>query len=609
MRVASVVFASPLPQLDKEFDYFIPSTLDASIHFGSLVSVPFGKSKTSKNGYVVGIKDESEFGSELASVASVESSLQLITPEQYELCKAIAKRQAGLVGELLSTAVPKRSVRAEKNFVSPTPRPEKPKPSNQVSRSFVSPGLLDVDSEGHWSTLYTKKAAENIAQGRGVLIVVPDFRDIEVLEKAIESAGLAEQSVRISSEDSLTQRWVAHLRATSGTPLITYGTRRAIFAPSTNLGLIMVWDDGDDSHIEQSSPYWNTRDVALSRSELEHCDIVFASHSSSAEVARLIEIGYLTYQETQSQTPPVRISESKERLDDESFALISRTLSDNKPVLIQVSNLGYASAIACLKCKEIRRCSTCQTALWIDPTKTARCRSCKQSYSTQCSCGGSNYRPISVGSKALTDQLSRSFPNATVLHTSGAERVTRIERKGILVIATPGAEPSVEGGYELIVFADSLNMVGLPRLRALENACSKWANALAKCSKTGLAIYVGITGRLASQLRSSNFVEIVREDAVERMEIGLPPASRTLNISSANKTDLSDLRERLQIELPEARLISETATNIAYTYSIAAGIETAEKVVSITSEISRASKKRKPGQRVFFVNMDDNKVI
>jgi primosomal protein N' len=187
--------------------------------------------------------------------------------------------------------------------------------------------------------------------------------------------------------------------------------------------------------------------------------------------------------------------------------------------------------------------------------------------------------------------------------------VTRIERKGILVIATPGAEPSVEGGYELIVFADSLNMVGLPRLRALENACSKWANALAKRSRTGLAIYVGITGRLADQLRSSNFMEIVREDAVERMEIGLPPASRTLSISSANKNDLSDLRERLEIELPEARLISETATSIAYTYAIATGIETAEKVVSITSEISRASKKRKPGQRVFFVNMDDNKVI
>jgi len=187
--------------------------------------------------------------------------------------------------------------------------------------------------------------------------------------------------------------------------------------------------------------------------------------------------------------------------------------------------------------------------------------------------------------------------------------VTRIERKGILVIATPGAEPWVEGGYELIVFADSLNMVGLPRLRALENASSKWANALAKCSKTGLAIYVGITGRLADQLRSSNFIEIVREDVVERMEIGLPPASRTLSISSANKNALSDLRERLQIELPEARLISETASNIAYTYSIATGIETAEKVVRITAEFSRASKKRKPGQRVFFVNMDDNKVI
>jgi hypothetical protein len=93
------------------------------------------------------------------------------------------------------------------------------------------------------------------------------------------------------------------------------------------------------------------------------------------------------------------------------------------------------------------------------------------------------------------------------------------------------------------------------------------------------------------------------------MEIGLPPASRTLNISSANKNDLADLKERLQTEMPEARLISETAAALAYTYAIAAGSETAEKVVRITSEISRASKKRKPGQRVFFVNMDDNKVI
>jgi primosomal protein N' (replication factor Y) len=609
MRVASVVFASPLPQLDKEFDYFIPSSLDGLIQFGSMVSVPFGKSKTTKTGYVVSIKDESEFGSELASIASVESCLQLVTPEQYALCKAIAKRQAGLVGELLSTAVPKRSVRAEKNFANSASRIENPAHSSKVSRSFVLPGLLDAEHEGHWSTLFAKSAAEYISKGKGVLVVVPDFRDMEELEKAIDSAGLAERSVRISSEDTLTQRWLAHLKATAGTPLVTYGTRGAIFAPSANLGAILVWDDGDDSHIEQSSPYWNTRDVALSRSELEHCDIIFASHAPSAEVARLIEIGYLTYQQTQSQTPPVRISETSERLDEESFALISRTLSANKPVLIQVSNLGYASAIVCLKCKEIRRCSTCQTALWIDPTKTARCRSCKQSYSTQCSCGGSNYRPISVGSKALTDQLSRSFPNATVLHTSGAERVTNIERKGILVIATPGAEPSVEGGYELIVFADSLNMVGLPRLRALENACSKWANALAKCSKTGLVIYVGITGRLADKLRSSDFMAIVREDAVERMEIGLPPASRTLSISSASKNALSDIRERLLIDLPEARLISETATSIAYTYSIATGIETAEKLVSITSEMSRASKKRKPGQRVFFVNMDDNKVI
>ncbi len=310
-----------------------------------------------------------------------------------------------------------------------------------------------------------------------------------------------------------------------------------------------------------------------------------------------------------SLQPPVRISGSNERFDEETFALISKTLSSDKPVLIQVSNLGYASAIACLKCKEIRRCSDCSTALWIDPSKIARCRSCKREYSSQCDCGGANYRPISVGSQALTDQLSRSFPEANVIHSSGAERITKIERKGILVISTPGSEPSVAGGYELIVFSDSLNMIGIPRLRALENACSKWSNALAKISKSGRTIYVGITGELAEQLRASNYYAIVRRDTIERMEIGLPPSSRTLSVSSSSLDDLRIFRDRLIGEVPDVRSINETSSSIAFTYSIASGAETAAAVSRIATEVTRASKHKKPGQRVFFVNMDDNKVI
>lgn len=609
MRVASVVFASPLPQLDKEFDYFIPSSIDDKISIGSLVSVPFGSSKKLKTGFVVAIKSESNFTKELAEISGLESSRPVLTLEQYELCKAIAKRQAGLVGELLSTAVPKRSVRADKAFPSIT-KVERGKTLRATpTRTFITPGLMDIEPENHWTNIFLTLATEHLLEGRGVIIVVPDFRDLEVLESRISSSAISHSAVRVSSEDSLTERWTAHLRATSGEPLITYGTRGAVYAPSSNLGAIMVWDDGDDSHIEQSSPYWNTRDVALTRSELEHCDLVFAAHSPSSEICRLIEIGYFQHTCIDSMKPPVRISQSNERFDEETFALISKTLSNGKPVLVQVSNLGYASAIACLECKEIRRCKDCNTALWIDPSKVARCRSCKREYSSQCECGGSSYRPISVGSQALTDQLSRSFPEANVIHSSGAERITKIERKGTLVISTPGAEPAVVGGYELIVFSDSLNMIGIPRLRALENACSRWSNALAKISKSGKAIYVGITGELAEQLRASNYFAIVRRDAIERIEIGLPPSSRTLSVSSSSHDDLRIFRDKLIGEIPDLRSINETSSSVAFTYSIASGSETAAAVSRIATEVALASKRKKPGQRVFFVNMDDNKVI
>ena len=612
MAVASVVFASPLPQLDKTFDYSIPEHLIGKIQFGIQVSVPFGKSKKAKTGIVVAVQEASEFTGTTLDVIDVVSKFPTLTKQQYALCKAVATRQAGQTGELMVTAVPKRSVRAESKYQiiargsETIPDVGKRTPD----RTFTTPALYHNSASNSWVANFIARARVQIDLGKSVLVVLPDYRDVEKFEAGLISSDLLTHSIDISSNDSLVERWTAHLKAINETATIVYGTRSTIFAPCQNLGAILIWDDGDESHTEQSSPYWTTRDVALQRSELETCELHFSSHSPSAEICRLIEIGYLDFEKLPNSKGLVRLTESTTRLDDESFALVSSTLAKGKPVLVQVATKGFANALACVSCKEVRRCSDCESALWLDNNRVLRCRSCKRSSTESCKCGGKTLRPISVGSNALAEQLARSYPNATVVHSSGVERTTRIERNGTLVIATPGAEPEVDGGYELAVFVDAWSMVGMPVLRSLESSCQKWANALSTCAPSAIAIFVGLRGSLTDDIKNLDFFGIVRKDMLERSELGLPPSTRVITITSSNSVDKTRIEEQVALALPE--LIQLPANNgnvVAYSYSIASGSTVASTIKEIAQRASASSKSKIPGQRVYFIKMDDYKVI
>jgi primosomal protein N' (replication factor Y) len=609
MKVASVVFASPLPQLDKEFDYLIPEELEAGIKLGVQVEVPFGSGKKPKTGIVVGIDGKSDFTGKLLEVNGVTSPLEVLSREQYKLAQAVASRQAGIVGELLSSAIPKRSKRAEAKFVLQSSADLSTNDQPVVTRQYLTPAHLDGDKHANWAIQFIELLRPESAKGRSVLVVLPDYRSVGEFEAALEANSLSRQAFRQSSSDGAIDRWTNHLHAVHQEGLIVYGTRGAAFAPCKNLGLILIWDDGDDSHHEQSSPYWNSRDVLLQRSELENVSIVFSSHSPSAEVSRLVEIGYLSHIDHSGAKPLVRVTQGSERLDQETFALVSKTLKNNSPVLIQIANLGFATALVCTSCKEVQRCVDCQTALWLDPAKVIRCRGCKRAYGNLCKCGGKNFRATSQGSHALTEQLARSFPESVVLTSTGSERITRVERKGILVIATPGAEPSVDGGYEAIILADAQKMLGYPRLRALEQACQKWANALAHLAQTGIGVVVGLTGVLADQVRDLAFMEIVGQDMLERTDLGLPPATRLMSITGANTTDLESLKTKLSSLEELHQIPTSNGKTVAYTFSIANGSSVANDVRLAVSQVTKESRNRLPGQRLLFINMDDQSVI
>ncbi len=620
--VAKVRFSSPLPQLDKEFDYLVPEEFQSQIAFGHLVEVPFGSGGKLKTGVVCGIQNEDKPRDKLLSVQATITALPVFTETQLKLCLAVAERQAGVVGELLSVSIPKRYQRAEAKFESIAPPISSSKAFGHTTlidslrenqRLYYQPMLFDGSNVApDWALQFAHSCLDQFNSGKSSLVVLPDFAELAKFERALEHLAILSLGIRHTSSDTGSNRYLNHLSSITRVG-INYGLRGAAFAPAVDLGLIAIWDDGDESHIEQTAPYWNSREVLLQRTELEQTKLVIASHSPSAEVIRLIDIGYMKKIDSTRESANVVITDLPDRLDSQTFALISTLLSTGKPVLMQIANAGWATALVCVSCKESRTCPNCAGSVWVDPSGKIRCRSCKtQLQLSTCTCGKTSTRPTRLGASAIAKQMQRSFPYATVVHSNGENRITRIKSGALLVVATPGAEPEVEGGYSCVLIADAPVMAGAPRLRALEQSLSKWANAVSLAKRDSCIVFVGLRDALAQHMRSLAFYKSVEEDYKDREDLGLPPITRLASIVSSNPVDHERLLKAFAESLSsdKVRMLGVTQPNtlvLDFPYSF--GIELANTLKDLTVKLTASSKAKKPGERVYRINMDDGKVI
>lgn len=130
--VARVVLESPLPQLDRVFEYEIPAELGGQLGEGMRVKVPLRTGGRVVGGYVVELTDEPEYTGRLAKVDQLVSGARVLPPELARLARAVADRQAGTMSDVLRLAIPARSARLEARWLddetgSAPPVPPRPR--------------------------------------------------------------------------------------------------------------------------------------------------------------------------------------------------------------------------------------------------------------------------------------------------------------------------------------------------------------------------------------------------------------------------------------------------------------------------------------------------
>ena len=553
-KFAKVAIESPLPQLDRLFDYRIPADLADSCTVGVRVRVPFGKGGTLHDGFVIEIIDASDFAA--ADLAEVISSAPVLPPSHYKFLRAVADRQAGTLGELFKLAVPKRSVRVEKVWLSrpfgALPRftqalsfPGKPESFTGRLTALAEPRLIACSFQGEtvalnqqlqlqgWIALFVSAALEKLSQGKSTIIVVPDFRDQERIRNAFGQLGIGAVVTDYATDQVGSARYASYLRCLNDEPSVVIGSRSAIYAPIANLGAILVWDDVDQSLHEPTAPYIHAREVALLRQQMSTCDLLLAGHTRSAEVQRLLEIGYLTDASARFAPPRIAVTEPGLRVDSTSYQVVKSALDAGGSVLVQVAATGTSVSTYCADCGERSQCGTCHGPLFIDDKGTPRCRWCSAlNLNSRCvACGSSKLRQGAAGSTRTASELAKSFPGVAVVEATFAKRVTQLAAGKRMVVATPGAEPVVDGGYNAVILLDGQKLLARDTLRATEQAIDLWSNAVSLLAPKGQAVGVGLASPIGQKFALWDQQGLAAEELAHRKELNFPPHHRLASIT------------------------------------------------------------------------------
>lgn len=614
---ARVVFQSPLPALDREFEYEVPNDLVSAVTVGCRVKVPFAGQ--TKEGFVVALDSVREFPGKLSSIHSVTSSVPVLKPHIYLLLKSVAARQCCNVGELLDNAVPKRSVRVEKNFS--LSQMELPKlPAGSKIAELVRPVFDTSVGLPSFMTRIAKLATEYFESGRSVIVCVPDFRDVRGLEKLLAQAIPSGDFSIVDSSDVGSKRYESFLNQLQPTPRVVVGTRSAIYSPVSQDAAVIVWDDGDQSHQDQQAPYLTTREIALIRQSQFKSPLHFLAHARSVEVQRLVEIGYLTESSTDTWRPRVVISEGR-GLEGTSFKAIKLGL-ETGPVLFQVAAPGTARSLYCATCNTRSQCNKCNGPLWMNAKQEIVCRWCGQfNLNFNCKpCGGNKLSQGAAGATRWVEQLGKSFPGIPIKEVAVEKGPFEISDKPQIIVATPGIEPVAKAGYSAMVFVDCAAQLGRDSLRAPEDALRGWLNALGFMRSSGAAVAVGVSPEVSKALSLGEVASTTSDLLAEREELGFPPARRIVSATGSRElvTQLGNLLK--QIDGVKVLGVASSVTNSAdtdyrmlasFTYASGNQVSTAarEFLIGLGSKSLRTNAKSGRSIRPVTIKFDDPRVL
>lgn len=612
LPVARVWVDTGVFHLDTPFDYGVPEDFSQVVQTGVRVQVEFGTSM--QEAIVIERTASSPNSGNLKQILKVLSPNPVATEQTIRLFQLVARRWAGSPYDVIRSAIPPRIAAIDKEeIISDSTIGKRLQEPGALPRALAQPKI-----RAFWALppstsrldILTDLVVTRAAIGQ-VLLILPDEKDLSAVEQELLRYFPDNAVARLDGNLTRGQRYRNFIHVTKGHFNIVLGLRGAIFAPlKENVTIIVAGESSENLH-EKRAPGWNARDVALMRSREDSTSLILVGYSPSLEVARLIETGWLTHISSKSRRDVVAIPPTMgELLPSGAFSIIRKALAFG-PVLFVVPRKGYGNSVLCNKCRNIALCNCGGRLELTGSGEDPVCVICRTMYPNwKCKwCQSGDIYLASRGIDRFAEEIGRSFPNFAVINSSGEHIIESIPYSPSLVVATPGAQPSTEGGYACVALLEGLRFFGHSELRSTESSREIFFQSAALVGISGrIFITLSPTHPIVAALTRWDASPAVRKELNEREQLNFPPYYRFICIFLETKEAMK-FHDGLVQAQGEARL--EKEVHIAGPHELSDGnsriilsapVSKAESVVDFIHELQRRrSISRKP---LFTIRVD-----
>ncbi|NLX82352.1 MAG: primosomal protein N' [Clostridiales bacterium] len=274
--------------------------------------------------------------------------------------------------------------------------------------------------------VYIRCARECLAAGRGVIVLIPEI----VLTPQMVSwfrGRFGDVAAVLHSRLSAGERFDEWRRIRSGKARLVIGARSAVFAPVTDLGLIIMDEEHEPSYQAENNPRYDAREVAASRAQREGASLLLASATPSILSFAKAQRGDYMLLEMLSrvnkhQLAKVSLVDMREELRLGNRGMFSTLLIERLRACIDadlqamlfINRRGYAPSVMCRKCGEVLTCAHCDVKLTFHQAdRLMHCHYCGTGSvlpSVCPECGSSYLKPVGAGTQKVEEEFKKLFP-------------------------------------------------------------------------------------------------------------------------------------------------------------------------------------------------------
>lgn len=425
--------------------------------------------------------------------------------------------------------------------------------------------LYGVTGSGK-TVVYIDLIKKVLSKNKTAIMLVPEISlTTQMVERLYSSFG--EDVAILHSGLSDGEKYDEYTKINNGEVKVVVGTRSAIFAPLKNIGIIIIDEEHSSTYKQESSPRYNTIDIAKWRSEYNNSPLLLGSATPSLESFARAKKGVyklltLPNRVGNYELPKVTIidmaPEMKKRnmiFSDKLKENIMNTLEKKQQVMLLLNRRGFSTIVSCQSCGYTYKCPHCEITLtYHKSSNNLRCHYCgyTQFLTNKCpNCHEDAIRSFGLGTEKVEIELNKLFPSARILRMDADTTTKKGSHEKYINMISDGSVDVIIGTQMISKGLDfpNISLVGIinadeslniPDFRSSEKTFSLLNQVSGRAGRSGIESNVIIQtfnpdNIIFDLVKNNNYIGLFNNEMNIRKKLNYPPYYYLLGIKICSK--------------------------------------------------------------------------